>query len=369
VDVVLETERLVLRRFTMDDVDALVDLYNDPDVMFFINAGQPVSREEVADDLPAFLEWYERRPEFGFFAAVEKATGRFLGWFQFVPRHHDGVFEVVLGYRLHRFAWGRGYATEGSRALVAQGFAELGIDRVTAETMVVHTASRRVMEKVGMRPLRTFHADWPVRIPGDEHGDVEYAIDRADWEAGHGHQLAAAGKAHGEPERERQRRRVLLVRHAKSSWDDPSLADHDRPLAPRGQRALEKMRGHLEALGIRPDLVLCSSARRTRETLAGIRVAWGDARVDLDAGLYAADTAGLLARLVELGDDVGTVAVIAHNPTLEDLLASLTGADDPLLPDAFPTGAIAVVGFDGHWADLAPGRGSIESAWRPRPPR
>ncbi|HZA85928.1 MAG TPA: GNAT family protein, partial [Acidimicrobiales bacterium] len=61
-------------------------------------------------------------------------------------------------------------------------FAELGVDRVYASTMMVNTASRRVMEKAGLRYVRTFHADWPVKIPGDEEGDVEYAIDRAQWE-------------------------------------------------------------------------------------------------------------------------------------------------------------------------------------------
>jgi RimJ/RimL family protein N-acetyltransferase len=84
---------------------------------------------------------------------------------------------------LHRFCWGRGYGTEGSRALIDKGFAEYGIDRVHAETMTVNIGSRRVMEKAGLRYVRTFDADWPVRIPGDEHGDVEYAITRAEWEA------------------------------------------------------------------------------------------------------------------------------------------------------------------------------------------
>jgi RimJ/RimL family protein N-acetyltransferase len=76
-----------------------------------------------------------------------------------------------------------GYATEGSRALIDKGFADFGIERVNAETMAVNVGSRRVMEKAGLRCVRTFHADWPVRIPGDEEGDVEYAITRAEWEA------------------------------------------------------------------------------------------------------------------------------------------------------------------------------------------
>ena len=88
-----------------------------------------------------------------------------------------------LGYRLRRSAWGRGLASEGSRALVDHAFRVLGARRVVAETMAVHTASRRVMEKDGLRLVRTFRADWPDAIPGDEHGDVEYALTREEWEA------------------------------------------------------------------------------------------------------------------------------------------------------------------------------------------
>jgi RimJ/RimL family protein N-acetyltransferase len=75
-------------------------------------------------------------------------------------------------------AWGKGYATEGSIALISRGFAEFGVRRVTAATMVTHTGSRRVLEKAGMRVVRTFHQDWPYPIPGD----VEYAITREEWE-------------------------------------------------------------------------------------------------------------------------------------------------------------------------------------------
>jgi RimJ/RimL family protein N-acetyltransferase len=178
----LETERMVLRRFTMDDIDLLVELDNDVDVMAYISPGVEVTRDEIVNEtLPAFMSYYARFAGYGFWAAVDKATGRFLGWFHFRP--HDGAdsLEPELGYRLHRFAWGNGFGTEGSRALVDYGFEMLGVERVVAETMVVHTASRRIMEKVGLRLVRTFHADWPVRIPGDEQGDVEYAITRDEW--------------------------------------------------------------------------------------------------------------------------------------------------------------------------------------------
>ena len=99
-----------------------------------------------------------------------------------------------------RAAWGRGYASEGSRALIGKGFAELGVRRVVAETMAVNAASRRVLEKAGLRLVRTFHQPWPEPIPGDEHGDVEYALTRAEWERQEA--TAAAGADGADPPRE-----------------------------------------------------------------------------------------------------------------------------------------------------------------------
>ena len=190
MQVFLETERLVLRQFTPDDVDNLVELDGDPQVMHFITGGRTTPRDEIESDLlPWFLHYYEGGDRYGFWAAIEKSTGIFLGWFHFRPEDGQPSDEPELGYRLRRTAWGRGYATEGSRALIRKGFTELGVRRVVASTMVVNTASRRVMEKSGLTLVRTFHQEWPDRIPGDEHGDVEYALTRADWErqeaAGH----------------------------------------------------------------------------------------------------------------------------------------------------------------------------------------
>jgi RimJ/RimL family protein N-acetyltransferase len=183
MQVFLETERLVLRQFTLDDVDNLVELDSDPGVMHFITGGRATPREEIENDLlPWFLHYYERGGRYGFWAAIEKSTGKFLGWFHFRPEDGHPSDEPELGYRLRRSAWGRGYATEGSRALIRKGFTELGVARVVANAMAVHTASRRVMEKTGLTLVRTFHQEWPDRIPGDEHGDVEYVLTRADWE-------------------------------------------------------------------------------------------------------------------------------------------------------------------------------------------
>ena len=179
----LETARLLLRPVVADDLESLVALDNDPEVMFFINAGAPTPRAEVEEDLQWWPGYPDRYPAYGFYAAIEKATGDFLGWFHLRPGEGAGPDEPELSYRLVRRAWGRGYASEGSRALVDAAFAELGATRVYAQTMAVNIASRRVMEKAGLRFVRTFVADWPVRIPGDEHGDVEYAITRAEWES------------------------------------------------------------------------------------------------------------------------------------------------------------------------------------------
>jgi RimJ/RimL family protein N-acetyltransferase len=185
MEIFLETERLVLRRFTGDDVDDLVELDGDPDVMHYINGGRATPREEIERDyLPAFLSYYERFAGYGFWAAVEKTSGRFAGWFHFRPPPDTPDEGVELGYRLRKSAWGKGYATEGSRALIQKGFAEHGVERVFATTMVVNVASRRVMEKAGLKYVRTFHQAWPDYIEGEEEGDVEYALLRSEWLSG-----------------------------------------------------------------------------------------------------------------------------------------------------------------------------------------
>jgi RimJ/RimL family protein N-acetyltransferase len=182
--VVLRTARLDLRRFTSDDLDDLEALDGDPEVMRFITGGRPTPRRELRDEvLPAWIAASDRGDGYGFWAAIERADDTFVGWFHLRPRAEDPPDEPELGYRLRRDRWGAGLATEGSAALVDRAFLDLGARRVHASTMVVNGPSRRVMEKVGLRLVRRFHADWPERIPGDELGDVEYAITRDEWEA------------------------------------------------------------------------------------------------------------------------------------------------------------------------------------------
>jgi RimJ/RimL family protein N-acetyltransferase len=181
VRVIVETDRMRLRQFTSEDQQALFELDNDPQVMRYVNGGRPTERSEVTEALESWLGDYEHGDAYGFWAAIDGTTDALLGWFHFRPGREDGPLEPELGYRLHRVNWGSGLAAEGSQALIDRGFEQFGVERVHAETMVVHAASRRVMEKVGMRLVRTFVADWPVRIEGDEHGDVEYAITREEW--------------------------------------------------------------------------------------------------------------------------------------------------------------------------------------------
>ncbi|WP_091202527.1 GNAT family N-acetyltransferase [Micromonospora narathiwatensis] len=181
--VFLETERLVLRPFTDDDVDHLFALDNDPDVMRFINGGRPTSRDTIrARTLPRLLHDHACLGTRGYWAAEEKPTATFLGWFEFRPLDEHSRAVVELGYRLNKTAWGKGYATEGARALIGKGFTDLGVERVTANTMAVNTRSRRVMEKAGLSFLRDFTGDWPDAIEGSEHGEVEYELTRTDWE-------------------------------------------------------------------------------------------------------------------------------------------------------------------------------------------
>ena len=166
--------------------------------------------------------------------------------------------------------------------------------------------------------------------------------------------------------------RVLyLLRHAKSSWDDPELEDHERPLAPRGRRAVGVLAEHIRSAGIEPQLVLCSSARRTQETLQGVDPS-GERVIEDE--LYGASADSLLGRLQQLPDSLRAAMVIGHNPTLQVLALRLAspgdgvadGSDLSEIQQKFPTGALATLTFEGSWSELAPGRARLGSYVRPR---
>lgn len=188
----LETERLTLRAFTPDDVEALVALDSDPAVMRYLTGGAATPRETIARRiLPGFITASARGDGYGVWAAESRATGEFVGWFSFRPADETArPGEISLGYRLRRAAWGQGYATEGARALIRQGFRELGAQRVVATTYQDNLASRRVLEKAGLRLVRRFRltpADLAASdtfVPCGEvwdGDDLEYVITREEW--------------------------------------------------------------------------------------------------------------------------------------------------------------------------------------------
>ena len=196
MNIILETSRLTLRQFTKDDVDDLFDLNSDPEVMRYITGGRPTPRELLQDEvIPFHLAVYERLDRLGTWAAESTATGEFLGWFHFRPGPDMDITNIDLGYRLRRSAWNQGYATEGSRALIDMGFTDLGVERVFAHTMAVNAASRRVLEKCGLALVRTIPYDGPDVIEGSEHGEVEYALAKPEWEA----RAAGAARSRTEP--------------------------------------------------------------------------------------------------------------------------------------------------------------------------
>ncbi len=171
--VFLETERLRLRQFTEDDADNLFELDSDIEVIRFANIGVIKGGKPLDTDyetiqnrtLPRFLQYYQKYDGYGFWAAIEKLSTQFIGWFHFRPaldsqlNLNSGLYEasdIELGYRLRKAAWGKGYATEGSRALILKGFSELGTQRVVSSALATNAASIRVMEKAGLKFERKY---------------------------------------------------------------------------------------------------------------------------------------------------------------------------------------------------------------------
>jgi phosphohistidine phosphatase len=163
-------------------------------------------------------------------------------------------------------------------------------------------------------------------------------------------------------------KQLFILRHAKSSWDNPGLEDHERPLASRGQRACAVIAEYLRTNAIKPQLVLCSSARRTRETLEGVAPT-GEHVIERE--LYSASAEELLDRLRRLPDDLGSVMVIGHNPTVQMLVLRLARRDgDATARSAverkFPTGALATLTFDCRWSELAAGSAHLAEFLTPK---
>ncbi len=145
-------------------------------------------------------------------------------------------------------------------------------------------------------------------------------------------------------------RQLLLLRHAKSSWDDPALPDHDRPLAGRGRKAAKLIGEHLRHQRVPVALVLCSSARRARETVELVDPP-GEIRIERE--IYAASADQLLERLRRLSSDLEVVMLVGHNPAIEELAVALIRGTNDLAGRKFPTGALATLSFAGPWQTLS----------------
>lgn len=165
---------------------------------------------------------------------------------------------------------------------------------------------------------------------------------------------------------------LALFRHAKSSWEKVDLDDFDRPLNQRGRTAAPVMGAALKELNFTPQLILCSSAKRARETLAlAAPNLKGTPEVKFDDQLYLTSPETLLSRLKSVPAGIKSVLMIGHNPGLHALALMLAGAGDAKsvsrLEDKFPTGAVAIFTFpQTTWRDVAPGSGRLEAFITPR---
>lgn len=166
---------------------------------------------------------------------------------------------------------------------------------------------------------------------------------------------------------------LLLFRHAKSRRDQPGVGDHDRGLAPRGEKAAPRMGRLLRELGRVPDRVLCSSAVRAERTwrLAAAELGPGAPRARVGRELYMAEPEQLLALIRREGGDARRLMLVGHNPGLHELSRLLVGEGDAgmraRLAEKFPTAAVACIAFEAPgWESIAPGAGRLEAFWRPR---
>ena len=162
----------------------------------------------------------------------------------------------------------------------------------------------------------------------------------------------------------RRAKTLYLFRHAKSSWDDPSLTDFDRPLNKRGEKAAPLMGKVMRARDVCPSIIICSPSKRTRQTakLALKKAGLDEAEIVFKNDLYLATTGGLLEIIHKTDDLLNTSMLIGHNPGLSELVYLLTGVEE-----AFPTAALACLRLNvAHWKDVRTGCGKMEWIVRPR---
>ena len=165
---------------------------------------------------------------------------------------------------------------------------------------------------------------------------------------------------------------LCLLRHAKSSWDDASIQDFDRPLAPRGEEAAPRMAAYMAAQGLQPELILCSPAVRARQTLALVlpKLA-GQPSIEFEEGLYLASASALLARIRKVRGNTHCLLLVGHDPGMHGLAVELSGRGAPedlkSLANKFPTAGLAVISFRvSQWSQVKPKAGRLEQFMTPR---
>jgi len=164
-------------------------------------------------------------------------------------------------------------------------------------------------------------------------------------------------------------KRLHVLRHAKSSWDDATLADRERPLAPRGRKAARRLARWAEAHELHADLVLCSPALRATQTLDRVLLSLGSPDVVVDEALYHASAEQLLARAQKLPPGADDVVLVGHNPGLADLclLLARPSEERERVAENLPTGALATLELGAAtWNELAPGRATLTCLVLPR---
>jgi RimJ/RimL family protein N-acetyltransferase len=194
-NIFLETERLILRHLCEGDRENLYELDNDPEVMRYLNGGIATPWQIFEEEIfPGFLNYDPQYPGYGFWALDEKTPHRFIGWLSYRPTGADPL-EVTLGFRIKRAFWGQGFAAEGAGAVLRKGFTEMGVHRVAATTYEKNLASRRVLEKIGMKLVRKFRISaedlektgtfFAGALEIWDGYDLEYALTRSEWQGNH----------------------------------------------------------------------------------------------------------------------------------------------------------------------------------------
>lgn len=178
-----DTDRLTFRPVTPNDAQVLTDLNHAPGVMKYLEHTPPPLEYVTTKTIPERIRMAEEYPGYGLWLAYHRESGEFVGRFGLKP-NSPNAGDAEIGYRLLPDYWGMGLGSEGTRVLLRYALEDLRANRFVAITMFVNQPSRRLMERIGLKYVRTFHPNFDDPLPGTEKGEVEYALSRAVWLAG-----------------------------------------------------------------------------------------------------------------------------------------------------------------------------------------